>query len=93
MDGGVYAGCAKGARSGREGGATRHTIGTHAAPAFVEDQPSPRLLLLVGRAPRPPHSHAKRHSHMTAHGVVSWGTVAAWQTMKPLARSRYALPK
>jgi hypothetical protein len=36
MDGGVYAGGAEGARSGREGGATRHAIGSHAAPAFVE---------------------------------------------------------
>lgn len=38
MDGGVYAGGAEGARSGREGGATRHAIGSHAAPAFVEGQ-------------------------------------------------------
>jgi hypothetical protein len=38
MDGGVYAGGAEGARSGREGGATRHAIGSHAAPAFVDEQ-------------------------------------------------------
>jgi hypothetical protein len=49
--------------------------------------------LAIGGGPRPPQSHAKRPSRMTAHGVVSWGTVAAWQTMHPLARSRYALPK
>jgi hypothetical protein len=50
MDGGVYAGGAEGARSGREGGATRHAIGSHAAPAFVDEQHCQTSRLLVVEA-------------------------------------------
>jgi hypothetical protein len=52
MDGGVYAGGAEGARSGRDGGATRHAIGSHAAPAFVDEQHCHRRLLLAVRSRR-----------------------------------------